>query len=83
MEEHQPYHPCPAICVGILNFDQPTIVKCGLLEGHDGPHRCHIEWGEQDIETIARYFPDRPITLNAQEHAKYVADVLTQGGGFR
>lgn len=72
----EPIEPCHAITVGILGFDVPTIVKCGLIEGHDGPHHTELTWERQDIETIARYFPDREVTLDRDEHAAHVVDVL-------
>ena len=71
--------PCHAIAVGILSFDQPTIVRCGDVEGHDGPHHMTMTWESQDIETIARYFPDRQVTLSPKERAQRIAQRLTGG----
>jgi hypothetical protein len=37
--------PCPARTSAVLNFDQATIVRCGGVDGHPGPHYVSIEWG--------------------------------------
>lgn len=39
--------PCPANTVGVLGFPRPTVIPCGLLEGHEGRHRYAIEWDDQ------------------------------------
>jgi hypothetical protein len=29
----------------ILGFEKPTVIPCGRLEGHDGPHTKSFQWG--------------------------------------
>jgi hypothetical protein len=37
--------PCPSTALSVLGMvGEPAHVRCGLLEGHDGPHRMGIEW---------------------------------------
>ena len=40
-------NPCHAVTIGVLCFDRPTIVHCGLAEGHDGWHRMEMTWGDE------------------------------------
>lgn len=37
--------PCPAKVKAVLGLPSPVMLPCGLLDGHDGPHRYRIEWG--------------------------------------
>ncbi len=31
--------------IAVLGFDKPTVIPCGRLEGHDGPHEKVFQWG--------------------------------------
>lgn len=45
--------PCPSTEVAILgafNAESPPIVRCGMLLGHDGPHRWAMSWGAERQE---------------------------------
>lgn len=35
---------CPARTAAVLGFPEPAMIPCGLLVGHEGPHRYQIEW---------------------------------------
>jgi hypothetical protein len=36
--------PCPASVEAVLSVPEPVRLWCGELEGHEPPHRFHIEW---------------------------------------
>jgi hypothetical protein len=36
--------PCPARTTGPFLSSDATYMRCADVEGHDGPHYCHIEW---------------------------------------
>lgn len=36
--------PCPATEVGVLGFEKPTVIPCGKLRYHKGPHSFYMEW---------------------------------------
>lgn len=38
--------PCPSKTLGVLGFAEPTVIPCGLAEGHPGWHSFTITWGE-------------------------------------
>lgn len=40
--------PCPSTALSVLGMvGDPAEVRCGLLEGHDGPHRMGMEWTDE------------------------------------
>lgn len=45
---------CPVRGVGVLGFAQPTIIPCGMQEGHSGPHLYWMQWAEEDPYLIAQ-----------------------------
>lgn len=43
--------PCRAKTIAYLGFGgDGQLIPCGLLAGHEGPHRYHVEWWGEDPE---------------------------------
>lgn len=49
--------PCLSMALGVLGYRSPTLVQCGGLHGHDGPHSREMSWRDDrspNDEDVAR-----------------------------
>lgn len=51
--------PCPSRALAVLMMEgEPAMVRCGLLEGHAGPHRIAMEWTSDAPASGSRHGSD-------------------------